>query len=339
MTGKMSLGTMLAMNSLATSLFGPLSALVHSALELQLVQSHMDRIDDVLQTPVEQDRDAAKQPPHLKGQITVKNVSFKYGEQAPLVVQDVSLDIPPGASVALVGPSGSGKSTLLNLLAGLYKPVGGAISYDGKPLHDMDLRAVRQQIGVVPQHPFIFGGTLRENVALASPGATLDRIQAAAKVACLHDDVAEMPMGYDTVISDGGGSLSGGQRQRVAIARAILRNPTLMLLDEATSALDNQTEAKVIAGLEKQRCTRITVAHRLSTVRNADLIVVMDKGRIVEQGTHDQLVARGGLYAQLLAASQATNSRQELPYEAAFVAPNTAARSSLRNARNSPERP
>jgi ABC-type bacteriocin/lantibiotic exporter with double-glycine peptidase domain len=189
----------------------------------------------------------------------------------------------------------------------------------------------------VPQHPFIFGGTVRENVALASPGATLDRIQSAARVACLHDDIAEMPMGYDTVISDGGGSLSGGQRQRVAIARAILRNPTLMLLDEATSALDNQTEARVIAGLEKLRCTRITVAHRLSTVRNADLIVVMDKGRIVEQGTHDQLVATGGLYAQLLAASQATTTRQELPYEAAFAAPRAAA-SSLRSARNSPER-
>jgi ATP-binding cassette, subfamily B, bacterial len=339
MTGKMSLGTMLAMNSLATSLFGPLSALVHSALELQLVQSHMERIDDVLQTPVEQDRDAAKQPPRLKGHVSVKNLSFKYGEQAPLVVQDVSLEIPSGASVALVGPSGSGKSTLLNLLAGLYKPVGGQINYDNKPLHEMDLRGVRQQIGVVPQHPFIFGGTVRENVALSSPGATLDRIQAASKAACLHDDVAEMPMAYDTVISDGGGSLSGGQRQRVAIARAVLRNPTLMLLDEATSALDNQTEAKVIASLEKLRCTRITVAHRLSTVRNADLIVVMDKGRIIEQGNHDQLVARGGLYAQLLAASQATNSRQELPYEAAFAAPNTAARSSLRNARNSPERP
>jgi ABC-type bacteriocin/lantibiotic exporter with double-glycine peptidase domain len=337
MTGKMSLGTMLAMNSLATSLFGPLSALVHSALELQLVKGHMDRIDDVLQTKVEQDRDAVKQPPRLKGHVTVKNLSFKYGEQAPLVVQDVSLDIPPGAAVALVGPSGSGKSTLLNLLAGLYKPVSGTISYDTKPLHDMDVRAVRQQIGVVPQHPFIFGGTVRENVALSSPGATLDRIQSASRVACLHDDVAEMPMGYDTVISDGGGSLSGGQRQRVAIARAILRNPTLMLLDEATSALDNQTEARVIAGLEKLRCTRITVAHRLSTVRNADLIVVMDKGRIVEQGSHDQLIATGGLYSQLLAASQATTTRQELPYEAAFAAPRAAA-SSMRSARNSPER-
>ncbi|MEO8699074.1 MAG: peptidase domain-containing ABC transporter [Kofleriaceae bacterium] len=304
MTGEMTLGMMLAMNSLATSLFGPLSQLVHSALELQMVKGHMDRIDDVLQTALEQDRDAVQQPHRLRGGVMVKNVSFKYGEQAPLVVQDVTLDIQPGMSVALVGPSGSGKSTLLNLLAGLYKPVKGDIAYDGRGLHEMDVRAIRQQIGIVPQHPFIFGGTLRENVALTAPGATLDRISSACKISCLHDDIAEMPMGYDTVVSDGGGSLSGGQRQRVAIARAVIRNPGLMLLDEATSALDNSTEKRVIQALERQRCTRITVAHRLSTVRNSDLIVVMDKGRIVEQGTHDQLLASNGLYLKLVQASQ-----------------------------------
>ena len=339
MSQHMSLGMMLAMNSLATSLFGPLSALVSSALELQLVKGHMDRIDDVLQTPVEQDRDAVSAPPRLRGHVTVKNLSFKYGEQAPLVVQNISLDIAPGSSVALVGPSGSGKSTLLNLLSGLYKPVAGEIDYDERSLHEMDLRGVRQQIGIVPQHPFIFGGTMRENIALAQPGATLDRIAQAAKVACLHDDVSDMPMAYDTVISDGGASLSGGQRQRVAIARAVLRNPTLMLLDEATSALDNATEKKVIAGLETLRCTRITVAHRLSTVRNCDLIVVMDKGKVVEQGNHAELVAKNGLYAQLLAASQTTPNGPEIPYEAAHAlraAAAAPAASSLRNARNAP---
>src|SRR4051812_24146666 len=194
MSGKMTLGVMLAMNSLATSLFGPLSALVSSALELQLVKGHMDRIDDVLQTKVEQDRDAAQSPPRLRGGVTVKNVSFKYGEQAPLVVQDVSIDIQPGMSVALVGPSGSGKSTLLNLLAGLYQPVGGEIAYDNKPLKEMDLRSIRHQIGIVPPPPFIFGGTIRENVSLTAPGATFDRIQSACKVSCLHDDTTEMPM-------------------------------------------------------------------------------------------------------------------------------------------------
>ncbi|HEY5937693.1 MAG TPA: peptidase domain-containing ABC transporter [Kofleriaceae bacterium] len=325
MDGKMTLGMMLAMNSLATSLFGPLSQLVSSALELQLVKGHMDRIDDVLQTQLEQDRDTTQSPPRLRGQVSVRNVSFKYGEQAPLVVQDVSLDITPGMSVALVGPSGSGKSTLLGLLAGLHKPVKGDIQYDNRGLLEMDLRSIRQQIGIVPQHPFIFGGTIRENVALTSPGATLDRISAACKTSCLHDDISEMPMGYDTVVSDGGGSLSGGQRQRVAIARAVIRNPSLMLLDEATSALDNQTEKKVIEALERQRCTRITVAHRLSTIRNADLIVVMDKGRIVEQGTHDQLLVRGGLYTKLVQASQ--NNPLEM-FHADAIAPAPAPRSS-----------
>jgi ATP-binding cassette, subfamily B, bacterial len=336
MSGKMTVGMMMAMNSLATSLFGPLSTLVGSALELQLVRGHMDRIDDVLQTPVEQDRDTAQAPPRLRGHVTVRNLSFKYGEQAPLVVQGVNLDIPPGTAVALVGPSGSGKSTLLNLLAGLYKPVTGDIAYDGRALHDMDVRAVRQQIGIVPQHPYIFGGTLRENVALTAPGATLDRIMAACKVSSLHDDISEMPMSYDTVVSDGGGSLSGGQRQRVAIARAVIRNPSLMLLDEATSALDNATEAKVTENLERQRCTRITVAHRLTTVRNADLIVVMDKGRIVEQGNHKQLLAHGGLYAKLVAASQ---NNPEQPYDQIPLdRGGSRAGSSLRSARNSASR-
>jgi ABC-type bacteriocin/lantibiotic exporter with double-glycine peptidase domain len=295
----------------------------------------MERIDDVLQTPVEQDRDVAQTPPRLRGHVSVRNLSFKYGEQAPLVVQNVSLDIPPGTAVALVGPSGSGKSTLLNLLSGMYKPVSGEVTYDGRQLHDMDVRAVRQQIGIVPQHPFIFGGTIRENVALTSPGATLDRISAACKVSCFHEDVSEMPMQYDTVVSDGGGSLSGGQRQRVAIARAVIRNPALMLLDEATSALDNATEAKVIANLERQRCTRITVAHRLSTVRNADLIVVMDKGKIVETGNHHQLVASGGLYSRLLAASQ---NHPEQPYDQIPVDRSGAGRSSMRNAHNAANR-
>ena len=328
MSGKMTLGMMLAMNSLATSLFTPLSQLVASALELQLVRGHMERIDDVLQTPLEQDRDKAVVPPRLRGHVSVKNVSFKYGEQAPLVVQNVSLEIPPGMSVALVGPSGSGKSTLLNLLSGLYKPIAGEITYDSRALLDMDVRLVRQQIGIVPQHPFIFGGTVRENVALTAPGATLDRISGACKVSCLHEDISEMPMAYDTVISDGGGSLSGGQRQRVAIARAVIRNPALMLLDEATSALDNSTEARVIENLEKLRCTRITVAHRLSTVRNADLIVVMDKGKIVEQGNHKQLLAANGLYAKLVAATQNQEPSNDL---ANGVSPVLADRGGVRN--------
>jgi ATP-binding cassette subfamily B protein len=268
--------------------------------------------------------------------IVVDHVRKSFENGRVRALEDVSFLVEPGELVSLTGSSGSGKSTLLNLLAGLYKPVTGDIAYDGRALHDMDVRAVRQQIGIVPQHPYIFGGTLRENVALTAPGATLDRIMAACKVSSLHDDISEMPMSYDTVVSDGGGSLSGGQRQRVAIARAVIRNPSLMLLDEATSALDNATEAKVTENLERQRCTRITVAHRLTTVRNADLIVVMDKGRIVEQGNHKQLLAHGGLYAKLVAASQ---NNPEQPYDQIPLdRGGSRAGSSLRSARNSASR-
>ncbi len=299
---KLSLGTMLAMNSLAMSLFGPLSNLVSTALALQVVRGYLHRIDDVLQTPTEQNRAGARPPPPLRGAITLKGVGFRYHDQAPPVLAGVDLEIQPGMSVALVGPSGSGKSTLLKLIAGLYPPGAGKVHYDGHDLWELDLRAVRQQIGVVPQHPFIFGATVRDNIALTAPEAPLDQVIAAAQLAQLHDDIMALPMNYESVVSDGGGSLSGGQRQRLAIARAVLRRPAVMLLDEATSALDATVEAAVVSALRNLRCTRVTVAHRLSTVRHADLIVVLDKGKVVERGRHDELVAKGGLYARLVSA-------------------------------------
>ena len=298
----LSLGTMLAMNSLAMSLFGPLSNLVSTALALQVVRGYLHRIDDVLQTPPEQDRAAARPPPPLRGEIMLRGVGFRYHDQGPPVLSGIDLDIAPGQAVALVGPSGSGKSTLLKLIAGLYPPAVGKVQYDGQELWDLDLRAVRQQIGVVPQHPYIFGATVRDNIALTAPEAPLDQVQAAAQLAQLHDDIMALPMGYESIVSDGGASLSGGQRQRLAIARAVLRRPAVMLLDEATSALDATIEAAIVGSLRNLRCTRVTVAHRLSTVRHADLIVVLDKGKIVERGRHDELVAKGGLYARLVAA-------------------------------------
>jgi ABC-type bacteriocin/lantibiotic exporter with double-glycine peptidase domain len=298
----LTLGTMLAMNSLAMSLFGPLSNLVSAGLALQVTRGYLHRIDDVLQTAPEQDRAAARPPPPLRGAIALEGVSFRYHEQGPAVLQGVDLAIAPGTSVALVGPSGSGKSTLLKLIAGLHAPGAGRVRYDGHDLWELDLRAVRQQIGVVPQHPYIFGATVRDNIALTAPEAPLDRVEAAARLAQLHDDITALPMGYETIVSDGGASLSGGQRQRLAIARAALRRPAILLLDEATSALDATVEAAIVGSLRGLRCTRVTVAHRLSTVRHADLIVVMDRGRIVERGRHDELVARQGLYARLVAA-------------------------------------
>jgi len=307
-TGSLSLGTMLAMSTLATSLFGPLAHLVQSLMQLQVVRTYAERIDDVRRAPPEQDPDAVRAAPVLAGGVSLRNVSLRYGD-GPLVVDDVSLEVAPGTSVALVGATGSGKTSLLNLLAGFVPPIRGTVSFDGRPLGELDLRAVRQQVGIVPQHPYIFGGTLRENIALTAPHAGADRIERAAAMAALDADIAQLPLGLDTPVSDGGASLSGGQRQRIALARAVLREPSVLLLDEATSALDTATEAAVTANLARLRATRILVAHRLSTVARADQIVVMDRGRIVERGTHDQLLARQGLYARMWALQQREDER------------------------------
>jgi ATP-binding cassette subfamily B protein len=301
-TGALTLGTMLAMSSLATSLFGPLANLVQSLMQLQVVRVYTDRIEDVRRAKPEQDPERVLDAPELAGAVSLRNVSLRYGD-GPLVVDDVSLDIAPGSSVALVGASGSGKTSLLNLIAGIVAPTKGSVTFDGRPLGELDLRAVRQQIGIVPQHPYIFGATLRANIALTAPHASVERIERAAAVAALDGDIAQLPMGLDTQVSDGGASLSGGQRQRIALARAVLREPTVLLLDEATSALDTGTEARVTAGLARLRVTRIIVAHRLSTVANADRIIVMDGGRIAEIGTHDSLLARRGVYYQLVIAA------------------------------------
>jgi ATP-binding cassette, subfamily B, bacterial len=313
MSGSMTPGTMLAMVSLAISLFNPLSALTESLLSLQLVRSYTERIDDVLRANPEQDAKKVKTPPELSGSIQLRNVSFKYAPERPLVVDGINLDIPAGAKVAIVGPSGSGKSTLLGLLSGTIMPTQGQIQYDGKNLAEMELAGVRRQLGVVPQHPYVFGSSIRENVALTAPDAPLDRIAQAARIAAFHDDVTQMPLGYDTVISDGGASLSGGQRQRIAIARAVLRHPRVLLFDEATSALDSATEAQVISNLRRLGCTQVTVAHRLSTVQHADLIVVMDKGRVIEAGNHADLIAHGGAYAALVRASTPNAAPQGQP--------------------------
>jgi len=299
--GRLTLGTMLATTALATGFLVPLSTLVSSALQLQTMGSYIDRIDDVLAAEPEQQRERSVRPPRLSGDIELRGVSFRYGPSEPLVVRDVSLRIERGTVVAIVGRSGSGKSTLAALLLGLHRPVEGRIFLDGYDLAELDHQRVRQQFGMVPQHPFVFSGSIRSNIALSAPTAPYERIVAAARRACVHDDILAMPMGYDTIVADAGSTLSGGQRQRIALARALIHDPAAIVLDEATSSLDATTEKQVMSNLAGLRCTRIVIAHRLSTVIGADLIVVMDEGRVVETGRHAELLSRGGHYAALVA--------------------------------------
>jgi ABC-type bacteriocin/lantibiotic exporter with double-glycine peptidase domain len=302
--GDLTLGTMLAMNALAAGFLGPLSSLVATALQLQTLQSYIERVDDVLEKELEQTGDA-NPAPALEGDVGVHRVSFRYSDVTPWVLRDVSLAIETGSQVAIVGRSGSGKSTLARLLVGLYLPTEGKIVYDGEDLSHYELGSVRKQIGFVPQVPFLFATSLRENISMADRGILLPEVQRAAEMAYIHHEIMDMPLKYETPVTSGGASLSGGQRQRVALARALLRHPPILVLDEATSHLDTLAERHIHDNLRSLDATRIVIAHRLSTVVDSDSIVVMDKGEIVEQGTHDELVARGGLYAELIGSQAA----------------------------------
>jgi ABC-type bacteriocin/lantibiotic exporter with double-glycine peptidase domain len=298
--GVMQIGTMLALNALGGSILGPLSSLISSGRQLQLVQSHMERLADVIETEPEQDIQSVSQPPKLTGQITLRNVSFQYDPQSLAVLHDISVDIMPGQKVAMVGRTGSGKSTLGSLLLGLYTPTRGEIYYDAIPLSKLNYQAVRAQFGVVMQDADIFSGSIRENITLNDPTMGMEQVIRSAQIADIHHDIMHMPMEYETMVSEGGNALSGGQRQRLAIARAIVNSPVILLLDEATSSLDVVTEKTVEERINQLACTQIIIAHRLSTIRNADLILVLHEGRIVERGSHRELLQIGGYYAHLI---------------------------------------
>jgi ATP-binding cassette subfamily B protein len=298
--GTMLVGTMLALNALASAFLTPVASLVGSGQQLQIVHSHLERITDVLNAQPEQDVQRVQEPPHLTGRISMEHVSFRYDANSPYVLRDISLQIEPGQKIAIVGRSGSGKSTLGQLLLGLYIPTEGEILYDNIPLRFLNYQAVRAQFGVVMQNSAIFSGSIRENIALNVPDIGLERIAKAAQIAAVHDDIMQMPMGYETFVSEGGSALSGGQRQRIAIARAVAAAPAIMLFDEATSALDVITEQKVEQNLHRLSCTQIIIAHRLSTVRNADRILVLEDGKLVEQGTHHELIRLNRYYANLI---------------------------------------
>jgi len=301
---ELTIGQLVAFNMLQGNVIRPFQRLIMLWNDLQEVIIAVERINDVIDAEPEEDLQHQSRQflPPIRGHIRFEQVTFRYHPESDVnTLENVSFEVQPGHMVALVGRSGSGKTTISKLVLGLYPPTEGKILIDGYDVTSLSLRSLRQQIGVVDQDTFLFGGTIRENITVGHPEATLEDVIEAAKQAGAHQFIKELPMGYETQIGEGGGMLSGGQRQRLAIARALLGNPRLLILDEATSSLDAESERIIQTNLNTILTNRTTlvIAHRLSTVRNADRILVLDKGILIESGTHDELMAKRGHYFYL----------------------------------------
>jgi ATP-binding cassette subfamily B protein len=299
--GSLAVGAYSVMVFLTQRLLWPLTRLGSTVDLYQRAMASTTRIFELLDTRVGIESGTRRLPvTEVEGEVVLDDVRFAYGNGVP-ILHGISLRMPAGRTTAIVGATGSGKSTLIKLLLRFYDVTGGAVRVDGHDLRDLDMSDLRRAIGLVSQDVFLFHGTVAENIAYGSFGATREAVVAAATVAEAHDFIMDLPEGYDTVVGERGQKLSGGQRQRISIARAVLKDPPILILDEATSSVDNETEAAIQRSLERisRDRTTIVIAHRLSTVRNAHHIFVLDKGRIAEQGRHDDLVAHDGPYATL----------------------------------------
>lgn len=300
--GEITVGQLIAFQMIAGQVTGPVLRMVQTWQHFQQVGVSIQRLGDLMNTPAEPILNTARSNlPPLRGQVSLQMLRFGYRHDAPPVVRDINLEVAPGTFVGIVGRSGSGKSTLAKLLQRLYLPDNGNILLDGIDLKELDPVWLRRQIGVVLQENYLFNGSIRENIAIHIPDIALERIREVATLAGADEFIAKLPDGYDTLVGERGSSLSGGQRQRIAIARALLTNPRILIFDEATSALDYQSERIIQANLGRISAGRTVfmVAHRLSAIRHADIILVMDDGQVAERGNHEELLAQGGIYASL----------------------------------------
>ena len=289
----------IAFNSAFGAVTGAFASLTGIALSLARIRPILEMAEPILKTKPETGEERSMVT-RLGGSIELSNVCFRYNDHMPYVIDGLDLKIRAGEYVAIVGTTGCGKSTLLRLLLGFETPEKGAVYYDGKDLAKLDLRSLRRHIGTVTQNGTLFQGDIYSNIVISAPQLSLDEAWEAAEIAGIADDIRAMPMGMQTVISEGQGGISGGQKQRLMIARAVAPRPKILLFDEATSALDNKTQKKVSDALDALKCTRIVIAHRLSTIRNCDRILVLSGGKIRESGTYDELIAQKGFFAELV---------------------------------------